>query len=778
MELVRGNTLRDRLDDGPIDPWARPTSPPRWRAPSSRPRRRAGPPRHQAGQHPAVRGRPGEGRRLRHRQGRRVGRPHPGGGRSSARPSTWRPSRSRPSPSTAAPTSTAWASSSTRCCAAGCRSRPTPAEHRPGPPPLRPAAARASSRPDPRELEAITMRLLGPRPGRPLPDRHRRPRARCSAPGPTTSRGHRSAEPHRRRPAAPSPAPRRPPPPRTPSPTGPAARADPPAGTPATRFADTERRWLVPTLVVVLVAVALGVAGLLFGRSGDGIFGGDDDRPTPPETTPTEQTTATITALDRLRPRGRRRRAPRGGGGRHAFDGDPRRRGPPSRYTSPDWAGLKPGVGLILELDEAGLDQRRRVRHAPVGVAGRGLRRRARRKTASRVGVSRSARSPPATAAPTPSRSRPRAARCCSGSPSESSTGPPRHSSTATPASCADLRSAHHARSRRSHPRSRRAAGDRAALDAAPPAPRAPVAALPAARGQRPRRRGRPAGGAGRHRPGHPTASTAARRSRPGPTGWRRTRASTSCAAGGAGAPGLLGGGDVPAPVRAAPNGRRRTRWADDGHGRLGPGDEPGAAAIEAVAGGSTSTRRWPGSRTTSGWRSCSGTCATSTTPRSAASSTSLPARSDPASPAAAASSPTCWGTATPDGTSNPYAMTPDDPRPARTTLTRRRPPSADERASALVDGMLDEAEEAALGTHPTWWRGPPRWTPPAPRSRRPSRRCGRPLAGRRGGLAAYDEAGPPLARRPGQVSRTSAPTGADPAGPGLASGRPRPRCC
>jgi serine/threonine-protein kinase len=50
---------------------------------------------------------------------------------------------------------------------------------------------------------------------------------------------------------------------------GPEAPATP---TPAPSFRQTERSWLVPTALVIVTAVALGIAGLLLGRSGAGTF--------------------------------------------------------------------------------------------------------------------------------------------------------------------------------------------------------------------------------------------------------------------------------------------------------------------------------------------------------------------------------------------------------------------------------------------------------------------------------------------------------------------------
>jgi eukaryotic-like serine/threonine-protein kinase len=132
-----------------------------------------------------------------------------------------------------------------------------------------------------------------------------------------------------------------------------------PLGTPAVqgpgapvRFAESERRWLVPTLLVVLVAVALGVAGLLIQGSGTNLFGGRDE----------PDTTEAASPADELIPIGRTVDFdPAGGDGEHAqeaaqgaaIDGDQNTSWSTEDYTTPDWGGFdKPGVGLILELNQ------------------------------------------------------------------------------------------------------------------------------------------------------------------------------------------------------------------------------------------------------------------------------------------------------------------------------------------------------------------------------------------------------------------------------------------
>jgi tRNA A-37 threonylcarbamoyl transferase component Bud32 len=123
------------------------------------------------------------------------------------------------------------------------------------------------------------------------------------------------------------------------------------------RFADSERRWLVPTLLVVLVAVALGVAGLALRDSGDGLFGGDGgggDDPTNTTAAPPDGNDVAIAASIDFDPVGGDGEHPEEAAAGNAFDGDPNTSWSSSTYDGPDWGGLgKPGVGLIFELDDS-----------------------------------------------------------------------------------------------------------------------------------------------------------------------------------------------------------------------------------------------------------------------------------------------------------------------------------------------------------------------------------------------------------------------------------------
>ena len=197
----------------------------------------------------------------------------------------------------------------------------------------------------PRELEAITMRLLARDPA------GRYPTATDARAAPAGRRGRRPARRRRRDDrrarTAPAgcrlPAPGRAPADRRRPPVGTAgARSTPPAGTPPRGSPTASAAGWSPRSLVVLVAVALGVAGLLLQGSGDGLFGERRrrrHRPPRPERRPSDH--GHHRPLDRLRPRGATARStprrPRPG---YAFDGDPSTSWSSERYNSPDWGGL------------------------------------------------------------------------------------------------------------------------------------------------------------------------------------------------------------------------------------------------------------------------------------------------------------------------------------------------------------------------------------------------------------------------------------------------------
>lgn len=121
-------------------------------------------------------------------------------------------------------------------------------------------------------------------------------------------------------------------------------------------FTRTERSWLVPALLVSLVAVALGLAWVLIGGSEarrDLI--GLVDRVTPGReaTTVDDAAPLAISVATPFDPE------PDGDGNEHddeaafAIDGDPATAWSTERYNSRQLGGLKDGVGLVLSLQES-----------------------------------------------------------------------------------------------------------------------------------------------------------------------------------------------------------------------------------------------------------------------------------------------------------------------------------------------------------------------------------------------------------------------------------------
>ena len=121
----------------------------------------------------------------------------------------------------------------------------------------------------------------------------------------------------------------------------------PPEGITPT-FAQTERSWLIPVVVIVLIALALGTVGVLFARN-------DDVRSflDPTESPPSDGPSTTVELVSA------RAFDPLGGGSEHddqvgnAIDGDPATAWTTERYASRRFGNLKPGVGLAVQLDRA-----------------------------------------------------------------------------------------------------------------------------------------------------------------------------------------------------------------------------------------------------------------------------------------------------------------------------------------------------------------------------------------------------------------------------------------
>ncbi|HVF13639.1 MAG TPA: hypothetical protein VM942_03510, partial [Acidimicrobiales bacterium] len=111
-------------------------------------------------------------------------------------------------------------------------------------------------------------------------------------------------------------------------------------------FARSQRSWLVPTVLIVVVAVTLGIVGWVLARSDAGQrLPGD----TPGEGGGGGRTTvavASVTSFD-----------PDGDGEEHEdevanlVDGDPSSTWRTSSYDGVNFAGIKPGVGFVLVFD-------------------------------------------------------------------------------------------------------------------------------------------------------------------------------------------------------------------------------------------------------------------------------------------------------------------------------------------------------------------------------------------------------------------------------------------
>ena len=277
-------------------------------------------------------GRAGEGGRLRHRQGGRVGRPHPGGlvprhrqvpgaraDRGQARRRPHRPLQ----PGRRA------LRDAVRAGAVRGRHRRRP---RRWPGCTTTPSGPGWSRPGvPRELEAITMRLLARDPAARYPTATD-VRAALLGAGADDRAGRGRRHGVRADAGADPPTAAR----RRPHATGPYPPGATPQGNAPVRFRDSERRWMVPTLLVVLVAVALGLAGLLIKGSSSTLFGDGDGngvrRPRRPSSP--RPTTVAITGVVDF--------DPEGGDGEHgdetgnAIDGDAATAWTTERYRSPE----------------------------------------------------------------------------------------------------------------------------------------------------------------------------------------------------------------------------------------------------------------------------------------------------------------------------------------------------------------------------------------------------------------------------------------------------------
>ncbi len=203
--------------------------------------------------------------------------------------------------------------------------------------PLRPRQVRAGI---PKSLEEIVCRAMARDPARRF-DTAAELRAALLAAGATPSAAADLTA--TRVSATPPPPGAASPPPPSPGP----GSAGPREGAPPS-FRQTERSWFVPTALVVVVAVALGIAGLLLGRSGAGdlIEGVRDALGGQSGDAVGELELTAAHAFD-----------PDGDGhendelAANVLDGDPTTSWRTESYNDRDITRLKPGVGIVVTLD-------------------------------------------------------------------------------------------------------------------------------------------------------------------------------------------------------------------------------------------------------------------------------------------------------------------------------------------------------------------------------------------------------------------------------------------
>lgn len=211
--------------------------------------------------------------------------------------------------------------------------------------PRRPRLVRAAI---PAELEAITMTLLEREPERRYPTATHARAALIEAGASdapsvvdTSSTATVSAMP-----AAPPSYP----------PTGPTTSTVSPPQGPIRRFdqtqvghRDRERHWLVPTLLVVLAAISIVIAAVLINRSGSALFG-DNDPAGGDETAATEPVAQPILSAQDFDPLGDRVEYHQSVGA--VFDGDPATFWQTEHYGDYTQLFRKDGVGIYVVLND------------------------------------------------------------------------------------------------------------------------------------------------------------------------------------------------------------------------------------------------------------------------------------------------------------------------------------------------------------------------------------------------------------------------------------------
>ena len=137
----------------------------------------------------------------------------------------------------------------------------------------------------------------------------------------------------------------------------------PPSGV-AGSFRQTERSWIVPAVLILLVAAVLVVLGLVLSNADVGpLGGGGGDSSASGDGDATPVTGFRVRSFD---PEGRDRVEKEERAGLVA-DADPQTTWSTDRYNNREFGGLKPGVGLVLELASAEELRRVRVSSASTG---------------------------------------------------------------------------------------------------------------------------------------------------------------------------------------------------------------------------------------------------------------------------------------------------------------------------------------------------------------------------------------------------------------------------